>query len=99
VFLNAKVGLEFDWAHAEVLAFERELKSPLPQNKLSKRYDIFAYLDMDDLFFPSRIESLLPLFDRYDMVFAAYEILEKGRLTLWNIWALWESQSYVYICL
>jgi glycosyltransferase involved in cell wall biosynthesis len=59
------------------------------------RYDIFAYLDMDDLFFPRRIESLLPLFDRYDLVLSPYEILEKGQLTIWNIRALWESKSYV----
>lgn len=59
------------------------------------RYDIFAYLDHDDLFFPRRIESLLPLFEQFDMVFAPYEILEKGRLTLWNIFVLWQHQSYV----
>ena len=59
------------------------------------RYDIFAYLDHDDLYFPNRIESLLPLLEQYNMVFAPYEILEKGRLTLWNIQALWKKQSYV----
>ena len=59
------------------------------------RYDTFAYLDMDDLFYPRRIESLLPLLEQYDMIFAPYEILEKERLTLWNLQALWESQSYV----
>ena len=59
------------------------------------RYDIFAYLDMDDLFFPRRIESLLPMFDRYDLVFAPYEILEKGRLSPWNLQHLWERDSYV----
>jgi glycosyltransferase involved in cell wall biosynthesis len=59
------------------------------------RYDIFAYLDMDDLFYPRRIESLLPLLEQYDIVFAPYEILENERLALWNLRALWESQSYV----
>lgn len=59
------------------------------------RYDIFAYLDMDDLYFPRRIESILPLFERFDLVFAPYEILEKGRVTLWNLRALWERNSYV----
>ena len=59
------------------------------------RYDIFAYLDIDDLFFPNRIESLLPLSEQYDMVFAPYEILEKGRLTLWNLQTSWQRQSYV----
>jgi glycosyltransferase involved in cell wall biosynthesis len=59
------------------------------------RHDIFAYLDQDDLYFPRRIQSLLPLFDQYDILFAPYEILENERVTIWNIWALWESQSYV----
>jgi glycosyltransferase involved in cell wall biosynthesis len=59
------------------------------------RYDIFAYLDQDDLYFPRRIESLLPLFDRYHIVFAPYEILEKGRVSLWNLRGLWERQSNV----
>lgn len=61
------------------------------------RYDLFAYLDQDDIYFPRRIESLLPLFkDRdYDMIFAPYEILENERITVWNIWALWENQSFV----
>ena len=59
------------------------------------RYDIFAYLDMDDLFFSHRIESLLPMFENYDLVFAPYEILEKGRLSLWNLQHLWERNSYV----
>src|SRR3990172_6245882 len=59
------------------------------------RYDIFAYLDMDDLFFPRRIESLLPMFENYDLLFAPYEILEKGRLSLWNLQHLWERNSYV----
>jgi len=58
------------------------------------RYEIFAYLDHDDLCFPRRIESLLPLFDQYDFIFSPYEILEKGRITIWNIRALWERQSY-----
>jgi glycosyltransferase involved in cell wall biosynthesis len=59
------------------------------------RYGLFAYLDMDDLFFPRRIESLLPLLEQYDMVFAPYEILEKGRLIVWDLSALWQRQSYV----
>jgi len=59
------------------------------------RYDIFAYLDQDDLFFPRRIEDLIPFFKKFDLVFAPYEILEKGRLTLWNIRNLWEGSSYV----
>jgi len=59
------------------------------------RFDVFAYLHQDDLYFPRRIESLLPLFEQYDMVFAPYEILEKGRVTLWNLRALWERRSYV----
>jgi len=48
------------------------------------RYDVFAYLHQDDLFFPRRVESLLPYFEKYDLVFAPYEILENGKLTLWN---------------
>jgi glycosyltransferase involved in cell wall biosynthesis len=59
------------------------------------RYDTFAYLAMDDLFYPRRIESLLPLLEQYDMVFAPYEILENERLTVWNLHALWQRQSYV----
>ena len=59
------------------------------------RYDTFAYLAMDDLFYPRRIESLLPHLEQYDMIFAPYEILEKGRLTLWNLQILWQRQSYV----
>jgi glycosyltransferase involved in cell wall biosynthesis len=59
------------------------------------RYDTFAYLAMDDLFYPRRIESLLPLLEQYDMILAPYEILEKGRLTIWNLQALWRQQSYV----
>jgi glycosyltransferase involved in cell wall biosynthesis len=59
------------------------------------RYDLFAYLDVDDLFFPRRIESLLPLLEKYDMVFAPYEILENERLTLWNPEALWQRKSYI----
>jgi len=59
-------------------------------------YDLFAYLDVDDLFFPRRIESLLPLLEQYDMVFAPYEILENERLTLWNPEALWQRKSYFY---
>lgn len=61
------------------------------------RYDIFAYLDQDDIYFPRRIESLLPLFkDKdYDLVFAPYEIFENNRITVWNIWATWKSQSFV----
>jgi glycosyltransferase involved in cell wall biosynthesis len=58
------------------------------------RYEIFAYLDQDDLYFPRRIESLLPLFERFDLVFAPYEILEQGRVSLYNIRAFWERQSY-----
>jgi glycosyltransferase involved in cell wall biosynthesis len=60
------------------------------------RYDIFAYLDHDDLFFHRRIESILPFFKKYNLVFAPYEILEKGRLNIWNIHANWNEQSYVY---
>lgn len=59
------------------------------------RYDLFAYLDQDDLYFPRCLESLLPLFDQHDLVFAPYEILENGRLTLWNIGALWQQRSYI----
>lgn len=59
------------------------------------RYDTFAYLAMDDLFYPRRIESLLPLLEQYDMIFAPYEILEKERLKIWNVSALWKNQSYV----
>jgi glycosyltransferase involved in cell wall biosynthesis len=59
------------------------------------RYDIFAYLDHDDLLFPCRIESLLPLLEQYDMIFAPYEILENERLTVFNLYALWRQQSYV----
>jgi glycosyltransferase involved in cell wall biosynthesis len=61
------------------------------------RYDLFAYLDMDDLYFPRRIESLLFLFkrDHHDLIFAPYEILENGRLNLWNPMELWKSDSVV----
>jgi len=61
------------------------------------RYEIFAYLDQDDLYFPRRIESLIPFFKEgnYDLVFSPYEILEKGRLYLWNLQALWQKNSYV----
>jgi glycosyltransferase involved in cell wall biosynthesis len=59
------------------------------------RYNTFAYLDHDDLFFPCRIESLLPLVEQYDMIFAPYEILENERLTVFNLYALWRQQSYV----
>lgn len=59
------------------------------------RYDLFAYLDHDDLYSPRRLESLLPFFDRYDLVFAPYEILQNGRLGLWNVRAEWERQSYL----
>ena len=61
------------------------------------RYDIFGYLDHDDLYFPRRIESLLFFLTQYDcgVVFSPYEILEKGRLTLWNVQGQWEQQSYV----
>lgn len=59
------------------------------------RYDIFAYLDQDDLYFPRRVESLLAHFEQFDLIFAAYEILERGRLTLWDLRALWERSSYV----
>ena len=59
------------------------------------RYDTFAYLAMDDLFYPRRIESLLPLLEQYDMIFAPYEILEKERLTVWDLQVLWERNSYV----
>ncbi|MBN1663880.1 MAG: glycosyltransferase family 2 protein [Deltaproteobacteria bacterium] len=49
------------------------------------RYDIIAHLHQDDLFSPTRIESLLPFIDRYDMVFSPYEIMQhNGRVTLWN---------------
>ena len=59
------------------------------------RYDIFAYLDQDDLFFPRRIESIIPFFNEYDLVFAPYEIFEKERVNIWNIHAIWNKQSYV----
>ena len=60
------------------------------------RYDVFAYLHQDDLFFPRRVESLLPYFEKYDLAFASYEILENGKLTLWNIKSLWEKQPLIY---
>lgn len=59
------------------------------------RYDLFAYLDVDDLFFPRRLESVVPLFDRYDMIFSPYEIQEKGRLNIWNLHGMWQKRSYV----
>lgn len=77
---------------------ERPISGPQVGRNLAvehARYDIFVYLDMDDLLFPRRIESLLPFLEHYDMVFAPYEILENGRLTLWNIRALWQQQSNV----
>jgi len=58
------------------------------------RYDILAHLDQDDLYSPRRIESILPLLDRYDLVFSPYEILENGRLTIWNVWILWIKNSH-----
>jgi glycosyltransferase involved in cell wall biosynthesis len=58
------------------------------------RYNIFAYLDHDDLFSPNRIESLLPYFNRYDLVFSPYEIQEKEALRLYHPGSLWEKQSY-----
>ena len=36
---------------------------------MKARYDILAHLDMDDLYFPRRIESLLNFFNRFDLVF------------------------------
>ena len=59
------------------------------------RYDLFAYLDQDDIFFPRRIESLITMFEKSDLVFAPYEILEKERLSVWNIRAIWERNSSV----
>jgi len=59
------------------------------------KYQVFAFLDQDDLFFPGRIESLLPLVDGYDIIFTPYEILEKERVALWNVRSLWERFSYV----
>ncbi len=59
------------------------------------RYRFLAYLDMDDLFFPRRVESLLPFVEKYDLIFAPYEIHQAERLSLWNVQALWERQSYV----
>lgn len=58
------------------------------------RYDILAYLDHDDLFSFRRIESLLPYFNRFDLIFAPYEIQEKGGLRLYHLVSLWEKQSY-----
>lgn len=61
------------------------------------RFEILAYLDQDDLFFPRRIESILPFFKKgdYDLIFSPYEIFEKGRLYVWNLQALWQKDSYV----
>jgi glycosyltransferase involved in cell wall biosynthesis len=59
------------------------------------RYEIIAHLHQDDLYFPWRIERLLPLFDNHDMVFAPYEIWQNGKIKLWNIHDLWERNSYV----
>src|SRR4030042_2667813 len=58
------------------------------------RYDLFAYLDQDDLYFPRRIESLLPFFKQFDLLIAPYEVLEKNRLYLWNVRAIGQSQFY-----
>jgi glycosyltransferase involved in cell wall biosynthesis len=57
------------------------------------RYDIFAYLDVDDIFFSRRIESLLPLFDRYDLVFSPIAIVREERIGLFSIRNVWEAQS------
>jgi glycosyltransferase involved in cell wall biosynthesis len=58
------------------------------------RHPVLAHLDMDDLYFPERIESLLPLFEKFDLVFAPYEILENGKPKIWNLAALWEKGSH-----
>jgi len=57
------------------------------------RHDIFAYLDVDDIFFSRRIESLLPLFDRYDLVFSPIAIVRGGSIGLSSIRNVWEGQS------
>ncbi len=59
------------------------------------QYDIFAYLDQDDIFFPRRIESLIPMFDRFDLVFAPYEVHGPNRIYLWNLQSLWHRDSFV----
>jgi glycosyltransferase involved in cell wall biosynthesis len=57
------------------------------------QHDILTHLHMDDLLFPRRIESLLSLFDRFDLVFAPYEIFEEDRLKLWNPQEFWRRSS------
>jgi glycosyltransferase involved in cell wall biosynthesis len=59
------------------------------------RHAVVTYVHMDDLLFPCRVESLLPRFDRFDLVFAPYEIFEHNRLNLWNLAAYWEKNAPV----
>jgi glycosyltransferase involved in cell wall biosynthesis len=59
------------------------------------RYDIFAYLDQDDIFFPHRIQTLAPMFDRYDLVFAPYEVHEPNHSYVWDLRSLWHRDSFV----
>jgi hypothetical protein len=62
---------------------------------MEARYDSIAYLDWSDVFFYRRIESLVPLVDRCDLIFAPYEIMEDRKLTLWNLFSFWQRDSHV----
>jgi glycosyltransferase involved in cell wall biosynthesis len=59
------------------------------------RHVFFAYIDCDDLWFPQRIESLVPFLEQFDVVFAPYLIFEKGRRGAYNLYTLWGKNSYV----
>jgi len=69
----------------------------IPRNlgATNARSDILAHLDMDDLYFPMRIESLLPLFQHFDLVFAPYQLCEAGRLGLHSLKVHWEQATRV----
>jgi len=59
------------------------------------RFNIFAYLDADDIFLPRRIESLLPCFDRSDLVFSPIMMVKEGGGGLFSIRTFWERESRV----
>jgi glycosyltransferase involved in cell wall biosynthesis len=54
------------------------------------RFDLVAHLDMDDLYFPTRIESVVPMFAQFDLIFAPYQLCESGRLGLYSLHARWQ---------
>lgn len=65
----------------------------------TSRYDVITYLHCDDILFPRRVESLCHFFyhqnTEVDLLFAPYEIMEKGRVILWNLRVFWEEESYI----